>query len=211
MPSLPQRVISANSGGRLFRRAWIYVINNPESVAALIVKTIPHYIEALLKSITFDPKDNRLIYPPDMIAEPLKHLLDPRVPERQNWEAEAWDEEVERAYREALGHIGAIYHASQASEPEGTLTRRVMGFVPMLSDRFIELLRDGEPRALVVIAHYYSLIKQLENIWWIKDTAYREVMEICGLLPAEWQTMMRWPLEILGIPASTFSFPSGFR
>ena len=198
-PCLPQRVIIANGGGVTFRETWSRVRQVPQSSAWQIVRPSPQFLEALLGSIEKDPIDGRMIYPAEAIPEPLKHILDQKLPEREDWETERWDETTVRAYGEALSYIGAIYRALQAQENQWMVCRRFMGFCPMLSSRFIELVRAHEPRALVVMAHYYALTKGMKNIWWIKDLAYREVMEILSMLPERWKSMIQWPLELTGL------------
>ncbi|KAI9696633.1 MAG: hypothetical protein M1820_008082 [Bogoriella megaspora] len=199
VPSLTQRIVISNGAGRTFLKAWRWIVNDPKSKAGMITQVSPQYIEAMLGSISQDETDGRMIYPPESIVEPLQHLLNPALPDREVCKNEAWNEEIERTYSEALAYIGSIYNGIEAQESVWTVCRRFMGFTPMLSERFIQFVRDGEPRALVVLAHYYGLTKYVESVWWIKDTAYREVMEIWGKIPVRWRAMMDHPLDMVGV------------
>jgi hypothetical protein len=90
---------------------------------------------------------------------------------------------------------------------------RILGFAAAVSRRFIDLVDQHDPRAMVIVACFFALTKRVDDVWWLQGVAKREVNGIFGLLPPDWWDKMEWPLMIanhegpvddtmLGIPAS---------
>jgi len=83
-------------------------------------------------------------------------------------------------------HVMAIY-------------RRIMTFALLIPNTFREMVAEQRPRALVVMAHYFALGAKVDYVWWIGKTVQREILGIQKVLPAEWQSQMRWPLAAIGV------------
>ncbi|KAI0449967.1 hypothetical protein F5B21DRAFT_450536 [Xylaria acuta] len=72
-------------------------------------------------------------------------------------------------------------------------------FLATVSRRFIELLEARRPRALAILASYFALLKCLDDVWWLKGVARREIMGIVSLFDPddeEWWPRLQWPLRI---------------
>ncbi|KAI2624755.1 hypothetical protein GGS21DRAFT_541153 [Xylaria nigripes] len=72
-------------------------------------------------------------------------------------------------------------------------------FLATVSRRFIELLEARRPRALAILASYFALLKCLDDVWWLKGVARREIMGIISLFDPddeEWWPRLQWPLRI---------------
>ncbi|KAI1269214.1 hypothetical protein F5Y18DRAFT_423458 [Xylariaceae sp. FL1019] len=72
-------------------------------------------------------------------------------------------------------------------------------FLATVSRRFVELLETRRPRALAILASYFALLKCLDNVWWLKGVARREIMGIVSLFnpdDEEWWPRLQWPLRI---------------
>jgi hypothetical protein len=50
---------------------------------------------------------------------------------------------------------------------------------------------------MVILAYFFSLAKAVDNVWWMRGIAEREVFGIQSKLPEEWQWAMAWPLQKL--------------
>lgn len=73
---------------------------------------------------------------------------------------------------------------------------RILGFAATVSRRFVELIGQQDPRALVIIACFFAMTKVVDDVWWLEGVAKREVMGILSLLPQDWWGKMEWPLRI---------------
>lgn len=139
----------------------------------------------------------------------LQHLL-PTPNDVDGYDAE--EPEIRRAYESALAYIGGTWQSMRRNEPLGPIGRRLMLF-PLLVDKgFIELVGEARPRALVIMAHYFSLLVVLESYWYIGLTGRREVKAIASHLSADWQGLIEWPLHVIenGIPYTPGASPGDF-
>ncbi|KAK3330747.1 hypothetical protein B0H66DRAFT_73693 [Apodospora peruviana] len=119
---------------------------------------------------------------------------------------DTWDDETRETYEKALSYVGSIQSAIDHGEPVYALYRRIQCFGLVLPRRFIDLLQELRPRALVILAHFFATVAQVPGTWWIGDgeggrepTAKREIRAISKVLPDEWQVQMVWPLDITGL------------
>lgn len=110
---------------------------------------------------------------------------------------ESWDEDVQDAYLSTLNYIGGIWKAMQDRQPPGSVARRLIVFPLFVNTRFVDMVDEKRPRALVIMAHYFALLAMLRGFWWVGDAGPREVRAIVKELPLEWQPSLAWPLEIL--------------
>jgi hypothetical protein len=90
------------------------------------------------------------------------------------------------------------------NNPLGPIGRRLILFPILVDQRFIDLVGEGNPRALVILAHFFALVAILKSFWFVGNTGTREVRAIAAHLPAHWQGMLEFPLRLVneGVPYS---------
>ena len=108
-----------------------------------------------------------------------------------------FDPEIKHTYEETLAYIGGVYQGLLDKEPPRIIFRRLMTFGAIVPGQFVKLLERGRPRALAILAHHFAMMKAVDDHWWTKGTADREVNGIRTMLTAEWQWAMEWPLSML--------------
>ncbi len=64
-----------------------------------------------------------------------------------------------------------------------------------VSQEYIELVYDRRPEALVILAHYCVLLKQIHWIWYLKDVGLNMLAAIQRELDAKWRPWIQWPLD----------------
>ncbi|KAJ9224538.1 transcriptional regulator family: Fungal Specific TF [Paecilomyces variotii] len=64
---------------------------------------------------------------------------------------------------------------------------------------YISLLRDRQPMALVILAHYCVPLHTLGNRWWLKSWGYQLLETIYHQLDISWRDTIRWPVEAVGL------------
>ena len=72
-----------------------------------------------------------------------------------------------------------------------------MAFGAMVPSRYKSLVRAGAPRALVILAYHFAIVKAVDDVWWLRGIPEREVFGIQSLLPERWQWAMGWPMQHL--------------
>lgn len=128
----------------------------------------------------------------DEYCRALRHLLHRTQDDILN---EPWNDAIEKSYQFAVGYMGSILLTLKADRLEkGGLA--LYGFPIRVPPEFVEALKNSQPRALVVLAHYFALLTALRRYWYIGDTGAREVRAIAKVLPPRWREHMEWPLEM---------------
>ncbi|PNP39453.1 hypothetical protein TGAMA5MH_08659 [Trichoderma gamsii] len=107
------------------------------------------------------------------------------------------DDTDNEAYTTAVAYIASVAAAKEAGEDLVKTARRVTIFPIILHDRFITLIEMLNPRAMVILAHYFALLCHLDRIWWISNYPEKEIEAINSSLSSEWHGMMAWPLRVL--------------
>ena len=101
------------------------------------------------------------------------------------------------AYYSTLSYLGAIMAAKDEGDTLRMVARRIVVFPFMFPDRFVELLGAYQPRALIIMAHFFAISSMCSEMWWVGQTPRREVLGIARYLGAEWEALMAWPLDMI--------------
>ena len=101
-----------------------------------------------------------------------------------------WDPEVRDAYERTLSLIGGMRLAIEAGEPIYAVGRRLMAFAMLVPKRFIELVEEMRPRALVILGLFFNVADQFRGVWWIGDASGREGAGIRGVVGREWKDVL---------------------
>lgn len=173
----------ANTSNIVFRKAWALVEKNPESISGQLMLEIAQNVA----------EKDRMEHLNELI-----HLLRRQEPHELE---EEWDEDICAVYGRTLSCLGWLWKHRFDSEAPFGLTRRLFLFSMIVDARFLSFVEERRPRALVILAHYFSLLAILRKFWYIGDSGLREARAIAAELPPEWQGMLIQPLEILKNPS----------
>jgi hypothetical protein len=162
----------------VFKEAWKWIGDDQNSIASILVRRMPIILDDEAKYGEHNRKG-------------LLHLL------RPSQRPESWDADIQDAYESTISYIGSIMIAitTQVEQPE--IFRRIIAFPMLIKRGFIYLVEQRQPRALVVLAHYFALCTMLKKVWWIGDVGPREVRGIQMVLSDEWLDLMCWPLQTI--------------
>jgi hypothetical protein len=165
----------------VFKASWKWISNDEHSIASRLTKRMP---------VVFDDEakfgvSNR---------QGLLHLLQR---DEEDVAKERWHTTDQEAYETTISYIGGIWIAMKGSELPAEICRRLILFPFIVQSRFIDLIKDQQPRALAVLAHYFALLASFRSVWWIGDTGRREVQALVTILPGKWHDLMSWPLNVM--------------
>lgn len=68
----------------------------------------------------------------------------------------------------------------------------------MVERSYIDLLRNSDQMALVVLAHYGIILHSLRCQWYSRDWGYQLVKAVHGKLQVAWRLWIQWPLNEVG-------------
>jgi len=165
----------------VFKAAWKWMRNDEDSIASRLTKRMPVVFNDEAKF----GASNR---------QGLLHLLQR---DAEDVVKERWDTEDQEAYETTISYIGGIRIAMKGPETLAEICRRLIVFPFIIQSRFIDLVKDQQPRALAVLAHYFALLASFRSVWWIGDTGRREVQALTTVLSGKWHDLMSWPLNVM--------------
>ena len=155
---------------------------------------------AMMLAYTTEPdvKDEMAMFNPSY-RKPFEALLD-------------WDQhpepdlnlEICNAYEKTLAYVGGVYRALLNKEAPRIMVRRIVCLGVLAPALYIELLEQGRPRALAILAHHLALSQAIQGHWWFHGVADRVVNGIQSILPAEWRWAMAWPLSMIQVTEPQF-------
>lgn len=167
--------------GNVFNEAWEFIEDDDSSILLKMLKRTPVL------------KDSEPLFQ-ESSRQGLLHLLHGNRTEQT---LEAWSVEIEEAYSSTLSYIGSVQSLIDGGEKPQTVCRILIMFPYLIQKSFIGLVHQQQPRALVILAHYFGLLTGFKDIWFIGDTGPREIRAIQAVLSEEWQDFMAWPLQAL--------------
>lgn len=65
-----------------------------------------------------------------------------------------------------------------------------------IPQRYLDLLREHKPMALVILAHYCVILHHLRKHWWFEGWSVRVLGEIWSHMNAEWRPWISWAMDV---------------
>ncbi|KAI1336716.1 C6 finger domain-containing protein [Xylariaceae sp. FL0016] len=164
-----------------FAEAWKLVGSDPNSLAFQLMKNTRH--------IHNNGKVHKRQKPPRPELEPLLT--------EQRQLSEPWSPEIQSAYEETIGFISDVLDIIDEKGASSD-AHRMLVLCPMLVDpMYVDLVRRAVPRALVILAYYFSIYKSYDSHWWVGDLGVQEVRSIYSVLSDDWKKYMDWPFKMI--------------
>ncbi|EMC99283.1 hypothetical protein BAUCODRAFT_397192 [Baudoinia panamericana UAMH 10762] len=143
---------------------------------------------------------------------PFSHLLT-FASEYENITAED-----QAAYEKLLGCVVFLFKAASSGEYTCLqLCQRLIALPSRLPQRAVDLISRKTPRALVMLAHAFAVMRLIENeILWLKGVSDAQLDLIDANVPRGWKERMGWPMLVKEgrcqtlPPANHFGVPLSF-
>ncbi|KAI5841723.1 hypothetical protein BZA05DRAFT_344787 [Tricharina praecox] len=104
------------------------------------------------------------------------------------------DTEVATAYFNAIADLRRSFATIHLWD---SVVSAVFRWPTSVAARFVELLEQRRPRALVIFVHYCTLLSLLEEFWWVRGSALFELTRWEEYLSEEWSPWLEWPRLII--------------
>lgn len=115
--------------------------------------------------------------------------------------SENLDPERISAYKWCMAFIGHSLTWIESGDDPSKIRRLLSGYGAMSPPVYKTMIRKRQPRALVILAHYFAILKAVDSVWWLRGIPEREVFGIQSNLPERWQWAMAWPIQKLSFYA----------
>ena len=103
----------------------------------------------------------------------------------------------------ALVELSRAFSKAEAARSRSVFTMWTAVYIwpVQVSQEFLDLLKERDPAALILLAHYCILFVPLEEKhWYMKGYSRRLLSRIYNKLDEEWRTWLQWPIEKIGLP-----------
>ncbi|KKA27246.1 hypothetical protein TD95_003175 [Thielaviopsis punctulata] len=104
------------------------------------------------------------------------------------------DPAQKEATLQAYHHAASVLNWAHSSSARGA----ALAFPASVSKRFVDLIEMRRPRALVLLASFFALLRKFDSIWWLQGVPRREIIGIASLFDrgSPWWKHLEWPLRI---------------
>ncbi|KND92718.1 Sterol uptake control protein 2 [Tolypocladium ophioglossoides CBS 100239] len=82
-------------------------------------------------------------------------------------------------YYTTLRYLASLYQNLRNGGFGALMKLRIITWFTFLPQRFVELVRDRRPRALIIIAHYAAFLKLMGEVWWLQGVGDRSLQDLC--------------------------------
>ena len=107
-------------------------------------------------------------------------------------ETDVWSAKTREIYSEAAIQLGWAFSASQTLKEEDFTTWDAIRVWPAeVSSDYIQLLVNGHPAALVLMAHYCLLVERLQHYWYFEGRASILFQKIMRRLDPKWHAYIK--------------------
>jgi hypothetical protein len=168
-----------------------------------LIRGIPSILTPVLSSIKTGRLGLLCVAPYNCFHEPLidtsRSEDDYRLVALSNLTTMESPDENARVYASIISELRNIF--ALLSTPNTGFCEHGLTFMwpAMLPQRYIMLLGQRNPEALVILAHWCVLLKRLERCWWIKDQGERLVSTVHDMLDEKWRRWIEWPMQQVGL------------
>ncbi|XRM48243.1 hypothetical protein ABZX51_011175 [Aspergillus tubingensis] len=107
------------------------------------------------------------------------------------------EEEVMGVYVQCVGYLEGLLMAVRMGESGYDIRKRFSSFPSMVPGEFLGLVSERRPRALVILAYLFALVRGAEGVWWLRGIPEMEVRGIESILPEMWRGVMGWPVGVV--------------
>ncbi|KAF2188980.1 hypothetical protein K469DRAFT_626772 [Zopfia rhizophila CBS 207.26] len=141
--------------------------------------------------------------PTDTPQQPILHHILHHIDDVTAFlDINAIGEDAHKEYVEAINSLkGAI---AQSTDPQADCREIRIAFLwPIrISPNFLQMVRQKQPVALGIMAHYCIVLRAAEHTYWfVRGWAERVINEISEVIDPSWRQVVRWPAEFIAAHA----------
>lgn len=98
-------------------------------------------------------------------------------------------------YDATIQHLSSAFKMFMTGS-DGTIPASI--WISRIHPRFMSLLEERQPFALVILAHFNVIIHSLRGQWWMGEWNSRVLQELGLVLDAEWRKSINWVMDATG-------------
>lgn len=122
------------------------------------------------------------------------HLLS-MIPRHDS--SDAWSDEECCLYRDAAIALGRAFSYTDELGAKFSTWDALRIWPMLISLEYMRLLKKGHPGALILLAHYCVLLKNVESHWYFEWRTTMMMSAILRHLEPKWLVCIKWPLKMI--------------
>jgi hypothetical protein len=180
---------------------WLHIIRGNCTIFKSIWKFIENGPLTPLKMERIDGEHLSPVPEKPQYARRLSGLLAAISFPRKNRIAQQVTEAPPSPLPDALLELSRAFSKAHAARSRSVFTMWTALYIwpAQVSQDYLDLLKDRDPAALILLAHYCILLKPLDSHWYMSGYSKRLLSRIYNQLDQEWQQWLHWPLEEIGL------------
>ncbi|RPB08076.1 hypothetical protein P167DRAFT_494741 [Morchella conica CCBAS932] len=109
------------------------------------------------------------------------------------------DTEVSSTYFGAIHKLRKSFVSCTDPDMQFNTTSLIFQWPICVSDKYVLLLKERRPRALIIFAYYCVLLKRMEIAWWVGGRAEYELGRIERSIRdlEKWKKWLEWPVKMV--------------
>jgi hypothetical protein len=173
------------------------LLPHSNGIFQIVRKTREHALSCIFQSICV-PKLLPLVFPTMGPGLDLIFMV------RMNSSDSVADQKILTAVIESLTIVveAITSRPNLGNTPPSSLLVYLVQWLSFLPPPFVALVNERDPKALIIMAYYYSAVafllsKLKHGWWWMRERPVYMVRHISDFLGDQWEVWMRWPVEVL--------------
>lgn len=134
-------------------------------------------------------RENILLQQPGTSAVPVTEAVDALTTLYNRNTSLSQDSSSREAYTEAIDMLRVTFLLA-AERPGSKMA--IISFAILAPDEFVQRMKDGEPMALAILAHYAVVLHQLRKHIWLYGWGKKVVLAVRDSIDKEWLGCIEW-------------------
>lgn len=98
-----------------------------------------------------------------------------------------------KAYRESVLFLQKVFDVQRTASGNKFRMPVALAWPIFISPEFLDLIRQQQAEALVILAHYAVLLHSGRDLWMLGDGGQFLIVSICGRLGSKWERWLKFP------------------
>jgi hypothetical protein len=98
---------------------------------------------------------------------------------------------------QSLSCLREIYDMMSSPDMRADTAAVVLSWPVRVPEAYFQMLNNGLPQALILLAHYCLLLNKIDSFWWIRGMSRYLLKTVHKTLGKEWESHIAWPLQDL--------------
>lgn len=104
---------------------------------------------------------------------------------------------IRNTYRDTIKHLQNAFDGSRQHPSRFSAIGPIISWPVIIPPRYIDLLEERTPQALVILAHFGALLHLHREMWMFGDSGAYIVTFVKDYLGPDWEIWLHWPSELV--------------